>query len=127
MDVLFLSLDETIHMHEAQIEVFGGSYGLRDRGLLEAAINMPMASFGGQFLHSDIFEMAAAYMYHIIKNHPFIDGNKRTGTVVALTFLVVNGVKTSFSQEELFGLVVGIANSSLSKEYLISKLKMVSQ
>jgi death-on-curing protein len=87
----FLQTKRVLQIHESQIKLFGGSSGIRDLGLLESALAMPQASFGGTFLHADLYEMAAAYLFHIVSNHPFVDGNKRTGMVAALTFLDMNG------------------------------------
>jgi death-on-curing protein len=74
------------------VETYGGETGLRDVALLHSALAMPQSSFGGQFLHHDLFEMAAAYLYHIVQDHPFVDDNKRTGAVAAIVFLAMNGV-----------------------------------
>ena len=86
----FLSLDEVLELHANQISSFGGTPGLRDEGLLESALAQPQATFGGQFLHPTLSEQAAAYLYHIAMNHPFIDGNKRTAFAVRDTFLRLN-------------------------------------
>ena len=75
MDPTFLTLDEVIEIHRDMIERYGGSFGIRDEGLLESAVAMPQAGFGEQYPHSSVFEMAAAYLFHIVKNHPFVDGN----------------------------------------------------
>ncbi|MCK4659796.1 MAG: type II toxin-antitoxin system death-on-curing family toxin [Phycisphaerae bacterium] len=83
----FLRVDEILHVHQDQIERYGGHASIREVGLLLSAIAMPQASIGGEFLHHDLFEMAAAYLFHIVQNHPFVDGNKRTGAAVALVFL----------------------------------------
>jgi death-on-curing protein len=88
--VLFLTVDDIIESHQNQIDTYGGSYGIRDIGLLESAIAQPEASFSGQYVHADIFEMAAAYLYHLVMNHPFVDGNKRVGLEAALVFLEIN-------------------------------------
>jgi death-on-curing protein len=77
---LFLSLERVLRIHRSMIEQYGGEEGIRDAGLLHFAIAVPQASFGGEYLHADLFEMAAAYLYHIVQNHPFIDGNIRTMT-----------------------------------------------
>ena len=66
----FLDIDHTMRLHRNLIEAYGGSEGIRDVGLLHSAIAVPQASFGGEFLHRDLFEMAAAYLYHIVQNHP---------------------------------------------------------
>jgi len=89
-EICFLALEEVIQIHIAQIAAFGGMHGIRDLNLLKSAIATPMAQFADIFLHTDLFEMAAAYMYHIIKNHPFLDGNKRTGMSAGLVFLHAN-------------------------------------
>jgi len=104
--VLFLTLDDIIESHQNQIDTYGGSHGIRDIGLLESAIAQPEASFGGQYLHADIFEMAAAYIYHLVMNHPFVDGNKRVGLEAALIFLEINNEKLNASDEELVDLVL---------------------
>jgi death-on-curing protein len=90
MDPLFLSLDEVLEIHAQQIELYGGSDGVRDPAGLESAVATPMATFVGEFLHSTIPSMAAAYLFHICQNHPFVDGNKRAGANAAITFLLIN-------------------------------------
>src|SRR4051812_33138988 len=87
----FLTLDEVLIIHDEQLEAFGGLDGIRDLGLLESAIMTPQASFGGEYLHSFPFEMAAAYAYHIAQNQPFLDGNKRTALSSAMVFLEDHG------------------------------------
>jgi hypothetical protein len=78
-------------LHDDQLRLFGGSAGVRDRGALESAVATPEATFDDEFLHEDLFQMAAAYAFHIAENQPFVDGNKRTGLNAALVFLDVNG------------------------------------
>ena len=75
MQPQFLDLDRVLRTHRSLIEHYGGTEGLRDAALLHSAVAMPQASFAGEFLHKDVFEMAAAYLYHIVQNHPFLDGN----------------------------------------------------
>ena len=79
----FLDLDLVLRTHRGLIERYGGEEGLRDAGLLQSAIAQPRAMFGGEFLHKDLFEMAAAYLFHVVQNHAFLDGNKRTGAACA--------------------------------------------
>ena len=86
----FVSKSMVLSIHARQIERFGGTPGVRDEGLLESALAQPQATFGGDFLHPTISEQAAAYLYHIAMNHPFIDGNKRTAFAVTDTFLRLN-------------------------------------
>ena len=81
-DPEFLRVDDVLELHRDQIERYGGDPGIRDRGLIEAAVAMPRQSFGGQFLHVDLFEMAAAYAFHLAGSQAFLDGNKRVGLAV---------------------------------------------
>jgi len=115
VDPLFLTLDEILSLHEEQIRLFGGSHGVRDTGLLESAMGNAAATFGGEFLHASLFEMAAAYLYGICKNHPFVDGNKRTATAAALVFLDLNGIAIDAAEEAFYDLVIGVAEGRVSK------------
>ena len=113
--MLFLTLDDIIESHQNQIDTYGGSHGIRDIGLLESAIAQPEASFGGQYLHADIFEMAAAYLYHLVMNHPLVDGNKRVGLEAALIFLEINNENLNCSDEELVDLVLKTTAGQVGK------------
>ncbi len=116
MDSTFLTLDEVIEIHRDMIERYGGSFGIRDEGLLESAVAMPQAGFGEQYLHADVFEMAAAYLFHIVRNHPFVDGNKRTGAMAAFTFLKLNQVTLNAGELKFERLVRAGAEGKLGKE-----------
>ncbi len=116
MDPIFLEVDEILRIHVDQIKRYGGTEGLRDRGLLESAIAMPKATFSGDFLHSDIFEMAAAYLFHIVKNHPFLDGNKRTGAVASVVFLRLNDWQLNAREEAFEALARSVADGTCNKE-----------
>jgi death-on-curing protein len=111
----FLALDEVLAIHESRIRLYGGASGLRDLALLDSALANVSATFDRQFLHATLFEMAAAYLYGICRNHPFLDGNKRTGLACALVFLALNGIQIEAGEDELVELVVGIADGSVSK------------
>ena len=113
--IKFLNLAEVMEIHRDQIARYGGSAGLRDLNMLKSAVAMPQATFGGTFLHSDIFEMAAAYLFHVVKNHPFLDGNKRVGAVAAIVFLELNGYDFTAREQELAETVFGLARSELTK------------
>jgi len=115
VDPQFLTLEEVLAIHEDRIRKYGGSSGVRDLGLLESAIGTVMATFGGEFLHETLFEMAAAYLFHMCRNHPFIDGNKRTALACALAFLRLNRVQFRFEENELCDLVIGVAEGRISK------------
>ena len=115
MNPLFLTLDEVLSLHAEQIRLFGGSSGIRDIGLLQSAMGSVEATFGGAFLHETIFAMAAAYLHGICRNHPFIDGNKRTAVGTALTFLEMNGVEVDAGEDAFYDLVIGIAEGRVSR------------
>ena len=125
-DPTFLDVDDVLAMHEAQIERFGGAAGVRDQGLLESAVAQPQASFGGQFVHADLFAMAAAYAFHIAENQPFVDGNKRTGLVSALVFLDLNGVCLDQPSDRLYQAMMDIAAHTLGKDGLAAILRDVA-
>src|SRR5438128_11544386 len=109
MTPTFLTLDEVLAIHRDQIARYGGAPGIHDPGLLQSALAQPQAGFGGQFLHTDLFEMAAAYLFHIVQNHPFIDGNKRVGAVSAIVFLRMNNQDINATEDELEALVLTLA------------------
>ena len=115
MSFRFLTLDEVLVAHEEQIRLFGGASGIRDTDLLLSAMGNVEATFGGVFLHETIFEMAAAYLHGICRNHPFVDGNKRTALSAALTFLDTNHVEVHAEVNELVDLVMGVAEGKISK------------
>lgn len=115
MEITFLSLAEVIEIHQDQIVRYGGQPGTRDLGLLESALAMPAATFGGGFLHTDIFEMAAAYLFHLVQNHPFIDGNKRVGAVAAIVFLTLNGCDFDAPPGALYDFVMALAQGERTK------------
>ncbi len=112
---IFLTLDDLLESHEEQIANYGGRPGIRDRGLLQSALAQPEVQFGGQFLHTDLFELAAAYLFHIAQNHPFIDGNKRVGLEAALLFLEINGIEMNATDEEYVDLVLRTAQAQTDK------------
>ena len=115
MDPLFLDLDHMLRIHCSMIDTYGGAAGLRDAGMLHSAIAMPQASFGGEHLHHDLFEMAAAYLFHIVSNHPFIDGNKRTGAAAALVFLIINRCEPDADEDGLVEITLKAAMSQAGK------------
>lgn len=114
-DLIFLTLAEVMEIHADQIRRHGGSAGIRDINLLSSAVATASASFGGRYLHHDIYEMAAAYAFHISQNHPFIDGNKRAALASALVFLELNGVSISDPVGKLYDAMVALASGKLGK------------
>ncbi|MEO8381629.1 MAG: type II toxin-antitoxin system death-on-curing family toxin [Acidobacteriota bacterium] len=115
MDPLFFTLEEVLAIHEDRIRKYGGTSGIRDLGLLQSALGNVEATFGGEFLHETLFAMAAAYLYGICQNHPFLDGNKRTALACALAFLRLNDVRIGSAEDELYDLVMGVAEGRVSK------------
>ena len=111
----FFSFAEVLDFHMEQIELYGGNHGVRDRGLLESALAMPMSGAEGSYFHSFPFEMAAAYMFHIAQNHPFIDGNKRTGLAACLYFLELNGTEINVEPDKLERFVRAVAKGEIQK------------
>jgi len=116
LDPRFLSFAEVLEIHRDQVARYGGDPGIMDLNGLKSARGMPAATFGGEFLHPDIFSMAAAYLFHITANHPFVDGNKRTGTVAALVFLDLNGYELNAPAKDLTDMVMAVASGRSSKD-----------
>ena len=114
-EIVFLELSDVMQIHVNQISHYGGASDVRDADLLESAIEQPRASYDGAFLHAFPFEMAAAYLFHIVMNHPFVDGNKRTGTVAALVFFDINGISIDAMNGELSDLTLAVATGSVGK------------
>ena len=123
----FLGLADVIRIHADQIQRYGGRNGVRDFGLLESALAMPGASFGGERLHRDEYEMAAAYAFHLCQNHPFIDGNKRTGLASALVFLEINGISVEDSEGVLYQVMMETASGYPDKPGLTSVFRTLSK
>lgn len=117
-DITFLSVDDVLLLHTDTIDIDGGSHGVRDHGLLDAAVAMPRQQFGGKYLHKDVAAMAAAYMFHIAQNHPFVDGNKRAAVLSALAFLSVNGIQELPDPKDLESITFQVAAGELGKDVL---------
>ncbi len=119
----FIPESVVLAIHDDQIRLYGGAYGVRDIGALDASLHMPQATFGGEFLHTTIFAMAAAYGFHLCQNHPFIDGNKRTAGMVMFTFLQLNGIEPNASEPDYYAVMMSIASGQMRKEQLIDWLQ----
>lgn len=116
MEPNFLTEEQVRQLHLNAIRQYGGSEGLRDSGMLQSALAMPQTGFGGQYLHEGLFEMAAAYLYHLVQNHPFVDGNKRVGLSAAIVFLDANGVDVMADEDATADMVLAVAQGQLGKE-----------
>ena len=114
----FLGLQEVLEIHRDQVTRYGGTAGIRDLNLLKSALGMPGATLNGEFLHTDVYEMAAAYLFHLVKNHPFLDGNKRVGAVAALVFLALNGHDFQAPEDDLAETVLAVARGEIGKSEL---------
>lgn len=114
----YVSVEQVLEIHKVMLEKFGGLQGVRDKNLLLSALESPKASFGGYDLYPSIFEKAAAYLFHLTRNHPFNDGNKRTAYFVTVLFLESNNIKSPYKKTDLEDLVVLTAEGKVSKEQL---------
>ena len=112
----FLDMDRVMRLHRSLIEHYGGVDGTRDVNLLHSAISQPQAAFGGNYLHAFPYEMAAAYLFHIVQNHPFLDGNKRTGAAAAIVFLAMNDIEIDSDEQGLVDLTMDVATGKSGKE-----------
>ena len=127
MAIDFLTPADVLQIHERLIRAHGGNARLRDEGLLLSAIAMPQAAFFGEYAHPDISEMAAAYLYHLVMNHPFVDGNKRTGAAAAIVFLAMNDIPFTADNNTLadftFQLAQGKRCKAQTTEFIRSHTK----
>lgn len=119
----YLTPQQVLAIHDQMIKRFGGLFGLRDLGLLESAVVRPQASFGGEDLYPTVFEKAAALFHSLLKNHPFIDGNKRTAIASTGIFLKVNGYALRNLHEEAITFALQVENESLLFDEIVSWLK----
>ncbi len=117
-----LSTEQVITVHSQLIEATGGTDGIRDMGLLESALNSPFQTFEGADLYPSLIQKATRLCYSLIANHPFIDGNKRTGIHVMLIFFTLNGIEVKLSQSELIEIGLGIAAGYIDTEQLLKKI-----
>lgn len=117
-----LSCAQIQKMHRLLIQEIGGLDGLRDKELLESAINAPFQTFGGEDIYKTIREKAAHLSFYLIKNHPFVDGNKRIGILAMLTFLELNGIHVSCTDSELIQIGISLAEGKMDSQQLLKWL-----
>lgn len=127
MEIVYLTLENVLTIHEDQIIRYGGSSGIGRFPLLESAIFRPQSTFGGDDLYPTIFDKAASFMHSLILNHPFIDGNKRTGTASMLVFLELNNYRLKISQEQLVNMALSVESKKTNVEQLSLWLKKNSK
>lgn len=121
--IRFVEVIEAIALQQDQIDRYGGDAGIRDRGLLESAMAMPRASFAGDYVHHDLIEMAGAYLFHLAKNHAFVDGNKRVALAVMLYFLDFNALRLQAGHGEVEQLVLDVASGTITKDQAAAVLR----
>lgn len=114
-----LSSEQVLKLHDALLEEFGGTAGVRDQGLLDSALNTPFVTFGGRYLYPSLQAKAAQLGFGLVSNHPFVDGNKRIGTHVMLVFLAINGVELNYTQEELIDVILQVASGKVNEQRLL--------
>lgn len=119
-----LSKSQVLQLHQHLIEITGGAVGIRDDGMLDSALNTPFQVFDDIALFPGIIQKAARLGFGLIKNHPFLDGNKRIGAHTMLVFLELNGIHLSYSQEELYTIILGVASGKNTYEDLLQWLYM---
>lgn len=120
--MIFLTVEEVIQIHDDLVNNYGGIHGIRDMGLLISAIEMPKATMFGENLHESIYDKASAYLYHIVCNHAFLDGNKRTGAASTLIFLIQNECPVKFDIIKFEEMVCEIAGGNVCKKVISSFL-----
>ena len=113
--MIFFEYEQVVKIHRSLIEKTGGMDGIRDAQLLDSALKTPFQTFGGNNLYPDILDKASQLCYSLIKNHPFIDGNKRIGVHLMLLFLKLNNIEVNYSQQELIDFGLDIASGKMSK------------
>lgn len=114
-----LSKRQVLLLHRQLLSQTGGLPGLRDEGLLESALSAPFQGFGGVNVYPSLPQKAARLCYGLVKNHPFVDGNKRIGAHVMLVFLAINGSELTYTQEELSGIILALAAGEKTYEDLL--------
>lgn len=119
----FLTFDQVLALHKLQIDKFGGSHGVKDESLLRSAIAQPESGFGNDYFHKDLYEMAAAYLFHLVMNHAFVDGNKRIAALVSSVFLEINGLNLTAGEDEFEKIVMDVAQGLISKEQIAEFFK----
>ena len=124
---IHLTVERVREIHQQAIDRFGGSDGLRDYSLLESAVSAPQATFGGESLYEDMVEIAAAYLFYLCRNHPFIDGNKRVALGACIVFLKINGFKLKTDGPEWESLTVDVAASRLDRDQTTERLRTLVQ
>ena len=123
MAIRYVPREVVLAVHADLLQRYGGKPGLRDPGLLDSALAQPKMTVGGKFAHKTLFDKAAAYGFHVCKNHPFIDGNKRVAFVLMDVFLQQNGWEIKAAEEDAYTIIMALASGQLTKAQLATWLK----
>ena len=118
-----ITVDQAEAIHQLSVNNFGGALGIRDVAALESALARPFQTFAGKDLYPSVIEKAAALIESILINHPFIDGNKRTGYVLMRSLLLLNTADITAGEEEKYAFVIGVAEGKLNTEAITTWLK----
>ncbi len=124
-DCFHLTVDVVREIHAEAIARFGGADGVREPALLESAVAAPQATFGGESPYADIVEIAAAYLFYICRNHPFVDGNKRAALGACIVFLRLNGVEPAPDGPDWEALTLAVAASEANREQATARLRQL--
>lgn len=122
-DCIHLTVEIVLEIHREVLAAFGGAEGVRDRGLLESAVAAPQATFAGESPFADLDEIAAAYLFYLCRNHPFLDGNKRAAMTAAIVFLRLNGIEPAQDSKGWEELVLDVAASRIDREKTTARLR----
>jgi death on curing protein len=118
-----ITIEDVLYLHEQSILHFGGAHGIREQGMLESAVDRPDATFGSIELYPTPHLKAAAILESTIKNHPFVDGNKRSGLLACFALLRLSGFKLTLTEDELYDFIIKVASSHLELEEISSFLE----
>jgi death on curing protein len=122
-DCFHLTIEIVREIHDEAIKIFGGLHGIRDEALLASAVFAPQSSFGGKSPYVDLIDVAAAYLFYLGRNHPFLDGNKRTAMAAAVVFLRLNGFDPAADGDDWERLVLDVASGKIDREQTIRRLR----
>jgi death-on-curing protein len=122
-DCFHLTIEIVREIHDEAVKIFGGLHGIRDEALLASAMFAPQSSFGGKSPYVDLIDVAAAYLFYLGRNHPFLDGNKRTAMAAAVVFLRLNGFDPAADSDDWVRLVLDVAAGKIDREQTTCRLR----
>ena len=122
-DCFHLTIEIVREIHDEAVKIFGGLHGIRDEALLASAVVAPQSSFGGKSPYVDLIEVAAAYLFYLGRNHPFLDGNKRTAMAAAVVFLRLNGFDPAADGDDWQRLVLDVASGKIDRDQTTRRLR----